>query len=79
LNTPPDDMGGERSPIASTVPGLNETLSHEGKATSTLESAPAEVPPDPRQKRLLSKAGYRMRRFADSAFREAERQRVREW
>jgi hypothetical protein len=37
------------------------------------------MPRDARRKRLLSKAAYRVRRFADSAFREAERQRVRVW
>jgi hypothetical protein len=78
LNTPPDDTGGDRSPIASTVPGLNETLSHESESASAPESAPAEASRDPRQKRLLSEAAYRARRSA-SAFREAERQRVREW
>jgi hypothetical protein len=68
VNTPPGHLGGERSPIASTVPDLSETLADE-----------SENPRDARHKRLLSKAAYRARRFADSAFREAERQRVRVW
>ena len=38
-----------------------------------------EIPRDARQKRLVSKAAYRARRSADGAFREAERERVREW
>ena len=79
MNTPPDDTGGERSPIASTVPGLNETLSDESKAATSPKSTPAEAPCDARQKRLRSKAAYRARCSADSAFREAERQRVKEW
>ena len=79
MNTPPDDTGGERSPIASTVPDLSETLSDESKADASRESTANEIPRDARQKRLLSKAAYRARRFADSAFREAERQRVRVW
>jgi hypothetical protein len=74
LSTPPDRPGGERSPIASTVPSPTETRSDERE--------PA-VAPDPvtdeRQKRLLSKAAYRARRSADNAFREGERQRVKEW
>jgi hypothetical protein len=68
LSTPPDRPGGERSPIASTVPSPTETRSDERE--------PA-VAPDPvtdeRQKRLLSKAAYRARRSADNAFREGER------
>jgi hypothetical protein len=79
VNTPPDDTGGERSPIASTVPGPNETLSDESEPAASPEPTPAETPCDARQKRLLSKAAYRARCSADNAFREAERQRVREW
>ena len=79
MSTPPDHTGGERSPIASTVPGLNETLSDESKADASPESTPAEAPCDARQKRLLSKAAYRARRSANEGFREGERQRVKEW
>jgi hypothetical protein len=47
----------------------------------------AYVPPDghsgpslsPHEKRLASKAAYRVRRSADPVFRESESQRVREW
>jgi hypothetical protein len=78
LNTPPDHTGGERSSIASTVPGLKETLSDESKLAALPESTPAEATCDARQKRLLSKAAYWARRSADGAFREAERQRAKE-
>jgi hypothetical protein len=74
VNTPPDDLGGERSPIASTVPSPTETRSDEREPAV----APEPVT-DERQKRLLSKAAYRARRSADNAFRESERQRVKEW
>ena len=47
--------------IASTVPGLNETLSDESKAATSPKSTPAEAPCDARQKRLRSKAAYRAR------------------
>ena len=79
MNTPPDHPGWERSPVASTVPGLNETLSHKSKAAASPELPPAETPCDARQKRLLSKAAYRARHSTDVGFREGERQRAREW
>ena len=79
MNTPPDHPGGERSPVASTVPGLNETLSHKSKAAASPELPPAETPCDARQKRPLSKAAYRARHSTDVGFREGERQRAREW
>jgi hypothetical protein len=78
LNTPPDHPGGERSPIASTVPGLNETLPDESKPAASPESTPADVRCDARQKRLLSKAAYRARCSRDPTFRESECQRARE-
>lgn len=78
MSTPPDYTGGERSPIASTVPCLNETLSHERKPAASPEPTPPERLCDARHKRLLSKAVYRARRSADGAFREAERERARE-
>ena len=59
MNTPPDHPGGERSPIASTVPGLNETLPDESEPAGSPESTPAEAPCEAHQKRLLSKAAYR--------------------
>jgi hypothetical protein len=79
LNTPPDHPGGERSPIASTVPGLNETLSDESQPAASHESTPAETVCDARQKRLASKAAYRARHSTDVDFREGERQRAKEW
>jgi hypothetical protein len=79
LDTPPDDTGGERSPIASTVPGLNETLSDESQPAASHESTPAETVCDARQKRLASKAAYRARCSLDPTFRESERERAREW
>jgi hypothetical protein len=77
VNTPPDDPGGERSPIASTVPSPIETHAAEPAVTTHPPSTDAAF--DARQKRLLSKAAYRVRRSADAAFREAERQRVGKW
>ena len=79
MNTPPDDTGGDRSPIALTIPDPSETLSDESSAGASRESTANEIPRDARQKRLLSKAAYRARRSADDAFRESERQRAREW
>jgi hypothetical protein len=79
VSTPPDRPGGERSPIASTVPDLSQTLSGGSKADASRESTANEIPRDARQKRLVSKAAYRARRSADGAFREAERERAREW
>ena len=79
MNTPPDDTGGERSPIASTVPSPIESLSDETSADASRDLDATEPLCDARQKRLLSKAAYRARRSADRAFREAERQRVRVW
>jgi hypothetical protein len=79
VSTPPDLPGRERSSIASTVPGLNETLSHERQPPASVESTSAETVCDARQKRLRSKAAYRARRSDDDTFREAERHRVKEW
>jgi hypothetical protein len=79
VSTPPDHPGGERPPIAWTVPDLSEPLSDEAKADASHESTANEIPRDARQKRLLSKAAYRARRSADNAFRETERARVRGW
>ena len=77
MSTPPDDTGGERSPIASTVPSPIEPHSAEPAATSQAPATDAAL--DARQKRLLSKAAYRARRSTDVAFRETERERAREW
>ena len=79
MNTPPDHPGGDRPPIASTVPGLNETLSDESQPAASHESTPAETVCDARQKRLASKAAYRARQSTDMDFREGERQRAKEW
>lgn len=78
LNTPPHDTGGERSPIASTVPDPNDPPSTRSPALANGARA-TKGPGDPRRKRLLSKAAYRARRSADGGFRETERQRVRGW
>jgi hypothetical protein len=77
VSTPPDHPGRERSSIASTVPGLNETLSHERQPPASAESTSPEAVCDARQKRLLSKAAYWARCSLDPAFRESERQRAR--
>jgi hypothetical protein len=75
VSAPPDHPGG--SPIASTVPIPIESHSAEPAVATHPPSTDAAL--DARQKRLLSKAGYRARRSADAAFREAERQRVGKW
>jgi hypothetical protein len=77
VNTSSDDTGGERSPIAWTVPDPNELRSDES-SRNTAPHTPTETVCDARKKRLASKAAYRARRSADGAFREAERQRARE-
>jgi hypothetical protein len=77
MSTPPDDTGGERSPIASTVPALNETLSQERQPSASAESTSTETVCGARQMRLLSKAAYWARCSLDPAFRESERQRAR--
>ena len=80
MNTPSDDTGGERSPIASTVPGLIETQSDESQLSRFAQSRRRPKPVcDARKKRLASKAAYRARCSADRAYREAECERVREW
>jgi hypothetical protein len=79
LNTPPDDTGGERSPIASTVPDPDETPSNAGNSSPASGAPPNEATEEARRKRLLSKAAYRARRSADAAFREQERERVKKW
>ena len=80
MSTPPDHPGGERSPIASTVPGLNETLSDESQAAPRAESTPTETP----LRRATEAAGEQGRLsgrdvplIAHSVRRE--RQRAREW
>jgi hypothetical protein len=77
VSTPPDDTGGERSPIASTVPIPIESHSAEPAVATHPPSIDATL--DARQKRLLSKAAYRARCSLDPTFREAERQRVGKW
>jgi hypothetical protein len=77
VNTPPDDTGGERSSIASTVPSPIEMQAAEPAVATQPPSTDAAL--DARQKRLLSKAAYRARCSLDPVFREAERERVREW
>jgi hypothetical protein len=79
VNTPPDDTGGERSSIASTVPNPIETQSDATGPAVGSDQLPTEPICDAPQKRLQSKAAYRARRSADGAFLEAERQRAREW
>lgn len=79
MNTPPDHMGGERSPIARTVPDPNGAPSEERKPNVAPEPPSSEPASDARRKRLASKSAYRARCSADPAFRESESQRVREW
>ena len=80
MNTPPDDMGGERSPIAlDRVPSPIETQSDATGPAVGSDQLPTEPICDAPRKRLQSKAAYRARRSADGAFLEAsERQRARE-
>jgi hypothetical protein len=78
VNTSSDDTGGERSPIAWTVPDPNELRSDES-SRNTAPHTPTETVCNARKKRLASKAAYRARCSADCAYREAERERVREW
>jgi hypothetical protein len=77
VNTPPNDTGGERSPIAWTVPDPNELRSAKG-SRNTAPHTPTETVCDARKKRLASKAAYRARCSLDPAFRESECQRARE-
>jgi hypothetical protein len=77
VSTPPDDTGGERSPIASTVPSPIE--SHSAEPAVATQPPTTEAALDARQKRLLSKAVYRARCSLDPTFRESERERAREW
>ena len=79
MNTPPDHLGEERSPIAATVPTPIELQSY--ATTPAVGSDPPPIEPicDPQQRRLRSKAAYRARRSDDNSFREAERHRVKEW
>ena len=79
MNTPSDDTGGERSPIASTVPTPTALQSDATRPVVGSDQLPTEPICDARQKRLRSKAAYRARRSDNDAFREAERHRVREW
>ncbi len=60
MSTPPDHPGGERSPIASTVPSPNESHSAEPAVATNPPSTDTAF--DARQKRLRSKAAYRARR-----------------
>lgn len=79
MNSPPDRLGEERSPIAPAV--LNPVQLQSDATTPAVGSGqlPTEPNSDARQKRLRSKAAYRARRADDDAFREAERRRAREW
>jgi hypothetical protein len=79
VSTSPDDTGGERSPIASTVPDPNEPRSDERRSAIASDPPSDEASWRARLKRLLSKAAYRARRSADGAFRQAERERARDW
>jgi hypothetical protein len=54
MNTPPDGPGGERSPIASTVPDPNESLSAQNPAIE-MGASPTEASGDARKKRLQGK------------------------
>jgi hypothetical protein len=79
VSTPPDHLGGERSPIAATVPSPIELQSDATMPTVGSDRLTTEPNSDARQNRLRSKAAYRARRSDDDAFREAERHRVKEW
>jgi hypothetical protein len=79
VNTPPDHLGEERSPIAATVPSPIELQSDATTPAAGCDPLPIEPIWDSQQRRLRSKAAYRARRSDDDSFREAERQRAREW
>jgi hypothetical protein len=78
LNTLPDHTGGERSPIALTVPGSDQTPAAAGPSPAP-GAPPTETTEEARRKRLLSKAAHRARRSADPVFRQQERERVKKW
>jgi hypothetical protein len=65
--------------MAATVPTPIELQSD--ATTPAVGSDPLPIEPicDPQRRRLRSKAAYRARRSDDDTFREAERQRAREW
>ena len=79
MNSPPDHLGEERSPIAAAVLSPIELQSDATTPAVGSDLLPAEPNSDARQKRLRSKAAYRARRADNDAFREAERRRAREW
>jgi hypothetical protein len=79
VSTPHDHLGGERSPIAATLPSSIELQSDATTPAVGSDRLPTEPICDARQKRLRSKAAFRARRSDDVTFREAERQRAREW
>ena len=78
MHTPPDRPGGERSPIASTVPSQDQTPSAAGPLSAP-GAPPTDTSSEARRKRLLSKAAYWAGLYADPAFREQERERVKKW
>jgi hypothetical protein len=79
VNSPPDHLGEERSPIAPAVLSPVQLQSDATTPAVGSDQLPTEPNSDARQKRLRSKAAYRARRADDDAFREAERRRAREW
>ncbi len=85
MKTPHERRGGARPaipPDAEVRPADGpDDRSGASSAVADLPSADGESAADlsTRQKRLLSKAAYRARRSADDAFREKERERVKEW
>src|SRR5208282_4477986 len=69
-------------PIDESRPAHAPVDSSGGSSASTDSRSAEEQPAHdlrPRQKRLASKAAYRVRRSADDVFRESERERVKEW
>ena len=78
MNTPPDGPGRERPP--SPPPSPTRMSSSRVRTPLPRIGAPrTEALGEARKKRLRRKAAYRARRSTDDAFREAERQRAREW
>ena len=66
MSTPPDHLGGERSPIAATVPSPNRfTFGCDQASRSSLNQLRPKPICDARQKRLASKAAYRARHSLD--------------
>jgi hypothetical protein len=79
VSAPPDHLGGERYPIAATVPSPIELHSDATRPAVRSDQLPTEPICDARQKRLASKAAYRARHSLDPKFREGERQRTKKW